>query len=283
VALVTPFHQDRTIDFEALGKIVDHCIAGGVDYLVVLGTTGESVTLAKQEKGQVIRCVAEQTAGRVPIVLGIGGNDTTEVINIIKHTDFNGISGILSVAPYYNKPAQAGIIAHFKAIAAESPVPVILYNVPGRTGINMTAETTLALAQESNIAGIKEASGILSQMMKIIADKPDHFTVISGDDVLTLPLIAAGGTGVISVAANVFPHEMSSLVKNALTGNFSQARDIHYKLLPLFEALIADGNPAGVKAALSIIGKAENVLRLPLVTVSAKTYEQIDVIVNKLS
>ncbi|MDR2847815.1 MAG: 4-hydroxy-tetrahydrodipicolinate synthase [Bacteroidales bacterium] len=280
VALITPFKQDKTVDFESLGRIVSHCIDGNVDYFVVLGTTGESVTLSHSEKQQVVRYVTEQTKGKIPIVIGIGGNDTAGIIDTIKQTDFSAIAGILSVAPYYNKPTQAGIIAHFKAIAAASPVPVILYNIPGRTGINMTVETTLELAQETNIAGIKEASGILSQMMKIIAGKPEDFVVISGDDVLTLPLIAAGGGGVISVAANAYPHEMSALVTDALTGNFTQAREHHYRLLPLFEAQIADGNPAGIKAALHIMGKVENVLRLPLVPVSAKIYEQIELIVK---
>ncbi|GHT21092.1 4-hydroxy-tetrahydrodipicolinate synthase [Bacteroidia bacterium] len=282
VALITPFKQDKTVDFEALGRIVNHCLDGNVDYFVVLGSTGESVTLSHSEKEQIIRYVVERTRGKVPIVVGIGGNDTAEVIETIQQTDFSGIAGILSVVPYYNKPVQAGIVAHFKAIAAASPVPVILYNIPGRTGINMTAETTLELAQVDNIVGVKEASGILSQMMKIIAAKPDDFVVISGDDVLTLPLIAAGGGGVISVAANAYPHEMSALVSDALTGNFSQARERHYQLLPLFEAQIADGNPAGVKAALHIMGKVENVLRLPLVPASATTCEQLDAIVHKL-
>ncbi|MDR3094644.1 MAG: 4-hydroxy-tetrahydrodipicolinate synthase [Bacteroidales bacterium] len=283
VALITPFKQDKTVDFETLGRIVNHCMDGNVNYFVVLGTTGESVTLNHKEKEQIIRYVVKQTKGKVPIVVGIGGNDTAEVIETIQQTDFSGIAGILSVVPYYNKPVQAGIIAHFKAIAAASPVPVILYNIPGRTGINMTVETTLELAQVDNIVGIKEASGILSQMMKIIAAKPDDFAVISGDDVLTLPFIAAGGNGVISVAANACPHEMSALVTDALTGNFSQAREHHYQLLPLFEAQMADGSPAGIKAALHIMGKAENVLRLPLVPVSAKTYGQIDAIVHKMS
>ncbi|MDR1666356.1 MAG: 4-hydroxy-tetrahydrodipicolinate synthase [Bacteroidales bacterium] len=282
VALATPFGKDGEIDYDSLGNMVRHCMAGGTDYLVVSGTTGESVTLSSDEQERIVRHVAAQSEGKARIVIGIGGNDTADVIRTIRHTDFTGISGILSVAPYYNKPAQKGVTAHFKAIAAQSPVPVILYNIPGRTGINMTAETTLELAQEKNIAGIKEASGMLSQIMAIIAGRPSDFAVISGDDSLTLPLIALGGNGVISVAANAFPRQMSMLVKEALAGRMEQARAMHYELLPLFEAQMADGNPAGIKAALHLLGKAENILRLPLVPVSPQTYKRIECIIQQI-
>ncbi|MDR0714741.1 MAG: 4-hydroxy-tetrahydrodipicolinate synthase [Bacteroidales bacterium] len=282
VALVTPFRKSGGIDFDSLENIACHCLAGGADYLVVAGTTGEAATLSREEQENAVRCVAAQAAGKARVVAGIGGNDTAGVLRTIEHTDFTGISGILSVAPYYNKPAQAGIIAHFKAIAAQSPVPLILYNIPGRTGINMTAETTLELAQEKNIAGIKEASGNLTQIMTIIAGRPDGFAVISGDDTITLPLIAAGGDGVISVAANAFPRQMATLVNEALAGHMQQARTAHYRLLPLFEAQMTDGNPAGIKAVLHLLGKAENVLRLPLVPVSSQTLERIKKILQPL-
>jgi 4-hydroxy-tetrahydrodipicolinate synthase len=282
VALVTPFKQDETIDFDALNRIVQHCIEGQADYLVVMGTTGESATLSHEEQAAVVRCVVDAAAGKVPVVAGMGGNDTAKVVKTIQHADFSGIAGILSAAPYYNKPTQPGLIAHYKAIAAASPVPVILYNIPGRTGINMTAETTLTLAHETaNIVGVKEASGLFGQIMAIIRDRPDDFAVISGDDALTLPLIAVGGDGVISVAANAFPQRMATLVHEALYHRLDNARQIHYGMLALYDALSADGNPAGIKAALHIMEMAENVLRLPLVAVSQKTYNQLEIEVKK--
>ena len=281
VAIVTPFKNDGTVDFDALRRIVNHCIDGQVDYFVALGTTGESATLNVGEKADVLRCAVDAVSGRVPVVVGVGGNDTAEVVDTIKHTNFEGISGLLSVTPYYNKPAQAGMIEHFKAIAAVSPVPMILYNVPSRTGVNMTAETTLTLAHEvDHIVAIKEASGMLVQITQIIKDSPEHFAVISGDDAMTLPLIALGGHGVISVAANVFPGEMSNLVRESLANHYPAAQTIQYALLDLFETLFAEGSPSGIKAALNILGLSQNVLRLPLVPVSQKTYDQLDALIQ---
>ncbi|MDR1673305.1 MAG: 4-hydroxy-tetrahydrodipicolinate synthase [Bacteroidales bacterium] len=282
VALVTPFDRDGTVDFKALSRIVEHCISGQADYLVAMGTTGESATLSPDENAAVVRHIVAVAAERIPVVLGVGGNDTAKIIANMGNINFSGISGILSVAPYYNKPAQCGIIAHFRAIAAHSPVPVILYNIPGRTGVNMTAETTLTLAREARIAGVKEASGNMTQMMAIIAGKPDDFAVISGDDALTLLLIAAGGNGVISVAANAFPQRMATLVREALANRLEKARETHYRLLPLFESLIADGNPSGIKATLHLLGLCENVLRLPLTPVSEATYLKLEKFVKNV-
>ncbi len=283
VAIVTPFKKDKKIDFDALGNIVNHCIDGQTDYIVVLGTTGEAVTLSRDEKKHVVRYVIDAVAGRVQVVIGIGGNETEKVVNTIKQTDFSGISGLLSVTPYYNKPSQAGLIKHYKAIAAKSPVPVILYNVPSRTGVNMTAETTLTLANEvENIVAIKEASGIMNQIMEIIRDRPCHFAVISGDDLLSLPLISLGGNGVISVAANAFPKQMSTIIREALANNYTMAQSVHYEMLEIFGGLSVEGNPSGIKAALEICGLAQNVLRLPLTSVSQKTYEKLEFLIKKL-
>lgn len=284
VAIVTPFKNDSSIDFSALGRVVEHIIQGGINYIVVLGTTGESVTLTKDEKKAVVSYVIEAVNGRIPIVAGIGGNNTQEVINTIRHTDFTGIDGILSVAPYYNKPTQRGLFQHFKSIANCSPVPVIMYNVPGRTGCNLNADTCLELAKEcDNIAGVKEASGDLTQIMKIIRGKPESFNVISGDDMLTLPVIAAGGAGVISVLANAFPAATSELVNNALKSNFKTAREIQFKYLELTELLFTEGNPAGVKAMLGILNKCQNILRLPLVPVSRATLTRIQKAVDEVT
>jgi len=220
--------------------------------------------------------VVETVGGRVQVVIGVGGNDTAKVVDDIRHTRFDSISGLLSQTPYYNKPVQAGLMEHFKVVAAVSPVPVILYNVPSRTGVNMTAETTLALAHEvGNIAAIKEASGNLPQMMRIIKERPANFSVISGDDVLSLPLIASGGQGVISVAANAFPREMGTIIRNSLNLNFTESQTAHYEMFDLFESFFAEGSPSGIKAALHILGLCENVLRLPLVPVSQKLYDKI--------
>jgi len=281
VAIVTPFCNDRTVDFDALQRIVNHCIAGGVDYIVVLGTTGESVTLSDKEKKDAVKCVVDATAGRVQIVAGFGGNDTADVVSKIKTSDFTGVSGILSVAPYYNKPTQAGMIEHFKAVAAASPVPVIIYNVPARTGVNMTAETTLTLAHEiDNIVSVKEASGAMPQIMQIIKDRPENFSVVSGDDVMSLPLIAVGGHGVISVAANALPQEVATIIRNSLNNNFAKAQIAHYSMLEIFEALFIDGNPSGIKAALNILGLCQNVLRLPLVPATESTYKKIEMLIG---
>lgn len=276
VAIVTPFHKDGSVDFNALGKLVEHLIAGKVEYLVVLGTTGESVTLNKNEKVAVVNHVVETANNRVPVVLGLGGNNTQEILQSFSNFDFEGITAILSVSPYYNKPIQEGIYQHYKMIAGASPVPVILYNVPGRTGSNITAETTLRLAQVPNIMGIKEASGNLEQMMHIINNRPDGFLVISGDDALTLPLIASGGEGVISVVANAFPKLYSDMVRACLKGDFKEARKNHYKLLNITGMLFAEGNPGGVKAALKVTGIMQDHLRLPLVKISKGLFDKIE-------
>ena len=283
VAIVTPFKNDRTVDFEALIRIVRHCIDGQADYIVVLGTTGESVTMNADEKADAARCVVDAAAGRIQVVIGVGGNDTAKVVDDIKHTNFNGISGLLSQTPYYNKPAQSGLVEHFKAVAAASPVPVILYNVPSRTGVNMTAETTLTLAHKvDNIVAIKEASGMLAQITQIIKGRPDHFAVISGDDSISLPLIALGGHGVISVAANAFPREMSILIRESLANNYPAAQAMQFALVDLFETLFVEGSPSGIKATLHILGLCENVLRLPLVPVSEKTYDKLERLLQSL-
>ena len=281
VAIVTPFCNDRTVDFDALRRITLHCIDGGVDYIVVLGTTGETVTLNDKEKREVVRCVVESVAGKVQIVMGIGGYDTVEIVEKVKSADFSGISGLLSVTPYYNRPTQAGLIEHFKAVAAACPVPVILYNVPPRTGVNMTAETTLRLANEvDNIVAVKEASGLLPQMMQIIKDRPDNFSVISGDDIISLPLIALGGQGVISVAANAFPNEITTIIRNSLNNKFQAAQSALYQMFEIIDTLFVEGNPAGIKAALNILELSQNVLRLPLTPVSQKTYEKLSMLIQ---
>jgi 4-hydroxy-tetrahydrodipicolinate synthase len=282
VAIATPFRNDGTIDFKSYSKLLEYVITNGVNYVVTLGTTGESVTLNKEEKTALVSFTIDTIDKRVPLVVGIGGNNTREALNCIENLDFEGIDAILSVCPYYNKPTQEGIIEHFKAIAAASPVPVILYNIPGRTGINMTAETTLKLAQHKNIIAIKEASGNFAQIMKIIKYKPKNFGVISGDDAIALPLISVGAIGVISVIANVLPSEFSSLINFALEGKFTKANEINLKLLDLYEYLFIEGNPAGIKAALNIIGIIQNNLRLPLVPVSSKTYQKIKELLEQI-
>ena len=276
VALVTPFRKQETIDFSKLESLIEHIIKSGVDYIVALGTTSEAATMTESERSALQDYIVEATNGSVPIMLGLGGNNTQSVIDALGRTNFEGISGILSVAPYYNKPNQRGIAQHFKQIADASPVPVIIYNVPGRTGINIAASTTIQLAQECpNIIGIKEASGNIAQVMEIIAHKPEHFKVISGDDALTYPMIALGASGVISVAANAFPAEMSQMVKLALKGDWKKALPIHYKLLPLMNAMFEEGNPTGVKALLEIEGHISNNLRLPLVKASKPLYNKL--------
>jgi 4-hydroxy-tetrahydrodipicolinate synthase len=276
VAIVTPFKNDSSIDFAAFGRVVNHVIKGGVNYIVVLGTTGESVTLTKDEKKAVICYIKEAIDNRVPLVVGIGGNNTHEVVAQVRSTDLEGVDGILSVAPYYNKPNQRGLIQHFKAIATASPVPVILYNVPGRTCSNISAETCLELAHEcENIVGVKEASADLTQIMKIIKGKPENFLVISGNDMDILPISAVGGAGVISVLANAFPAECVEMVNHSLKLNFKAAREIQFRFLEMIEFLFADGNPAGVKAMLSIMNLCQNNLRLPLVPVNKPMYTRI--------
>ena len=276
VALVTPFTQNLKIDFDALESIVNHVIDGKVDYLVVLGTTGETPTLSFEEKCLVLKKVLEVNANRLPVLYGIGGNHTAEVCDAIEKTDFSGVQGLLSVVPYYNKPSQEGLIRHFSVIAEKSPVPVVLYNVPTRTVTNLNAETALTLARECpNIVAVKEASGNLGQMMEILKGAPEHFSLISGDDGLTLPIMAMGGAGVISVAANAFPAQISSMVRLASSGDFEGARKIHFALMDFYAALFCEGNPVGVKAVMEILGICGNVFRLPLVPVSKQTYERL--------
>lgn len=276
-AIITPFTPKGEVDYQALGSLIEYWINGGVDFLVVLGTTGESVTLDKTEKKEVFEFVANQVAGRVPVVLGIGGNNTKEVIDSLGHYDLTKAQGILSVSPYYNKPTQDGIYAHYTAFAAECPLPIILYNVPGRTGSNVLANTTIRLAHEvENIVAVKEASGNMEQIMQIIADRPEGFHVLSGDDGITLPLIACGADGVISVVANSHPKEFSDMVRFALAGNYEKARELHYPLLKVIEHLFIEGNPAGVKAVMKIKGLCGDSVRLPLVNISEGLYEKIE-------
>lgn len=284
VALVTPFNTDGSVDFVSLEKLVNHCINGGLEYLVALGTTGESATLNKAEKKQVVDCIIKTANGRVPVVIGIGGNNTADVIETIKNTDFTGITAILSVSPYYNKPTQEGIYQHYKAIAEVVPKPIILYNVPGRTSSNILPATTLRLANDfKNIVAVKEASGNMEQIMDIIQHKPDGFLVISGDDALTLPIVAAGGDGVISVVANAFPKQFSDMVRLTLKGDVAAARPLHYLLTEIIKLLFAEGNPGGVKAALKQLGVMDDNVRLPLVKVSQNTYSQLEERVKKIS
>jgi len=276
VAIITPFRNDFSIDFAALGRIINYVIDGGVNYIVALGTTGESITLTKDEKKALISYVIEAIDHRVPLVVGIGGNNTQDVINSVRYADLEGVDGILSVAPYYNRPTQRGLFQHFKAIATSSPIPVILYNVPGRTSCNISSDTCLELAHEcENIVGIKEASGDISQIMRIIKGKPDNFSVVSGDDMMTIPIIAAGGTGVISVLANAFPVQSSELANHALKNNFKSAREIQFRFLEMIDLLFVEGNPAGVKAILNNMNLCQNYLRLPLVPVSRATYTRL--------
>lgn len=269
IALVTPFNEDGSIDFESLEKVIEHDIKGGVEYLVSLGTTGESATLNKEEKLEVLRFTAKVVNKRVPLVAGFGGNDTRELVEAIKSFDFEGYDALLSASPYYNKPTQEGIYQHYKAVAEASPVPVILYNVPGRTSSNITAETTLRLARDfKNVIAVKEASGNFDQVMQIIKHRPEGFLVISGDDLITLPLIAAGADGVISVIGNAIPGDFSEMVRLALKSDFAAARKLHYKLTDLTNLLFAEGNPGGVKAVLQLLGIGTDQVRLPLWRIS---------------
>jgi 4-hydroxy-tetrahydrodipicolinate synthase len=271
------------VDWAALYRLVEFQISSGADFLCVMGTTAETPTLSAEEKERIKKDLVERVAGRVPILLGCGGNNTAAVVNELQTADFTGIDGILSICPYYNKPSQEGLYQHFKAIAKASPVPVVLYNVPGRTGVNMTAETTLRLAREfDNIVAIKEASGNISQMDDIIKNKPKNFDVISGDDGITFPLITLGAVGVISVIGNALPREFSRMVRLGLKGEYRQALHIHHKFTELFKLLFVDGNPAGVKALLNEMGLIENNLRLPLVPAQLNTERRISEIVKEL-
>ncbi len=284
VALITPFKADKSIDFSALARLIEHQIKSGVDFLVVLGTTAETPALTPDEKRQVRQFVAQRVAGRVPLVLGMGGNNTMGLCEEIRSTDLSDYQAILSVVPYYNKPSQEGIYQHYAAIAQASPVPVVLYNVPGRTGVNMTAETTLRLAADfpDKIIAVKEASGNFSQIDDIIKRKPADFMVISGDDGITFPLITLGAVGVISVIGNAFPREFSRMVRLALDGDYAGSLLIHHKFTELFSLLFVDGNPAGVKCLLHAMGYIENELRLPLVPTRITTYDRIRNVLERL-
>lgn len=269
VALVTPFTNSGDVDYKGLEKVIDHSIKGGVEYLVSLGTTGESVNLSKEEKFEILNFTIEKTAERVPVVAGFGGNSTDEVIRDIEKFHFKGVDAILSVSPYYNKPTQEGIYQHYKAIAANSPKPIILYNVPGRTASNMLASTTLRIANEvENVIGMKEASGDFAQCMQIAKNKPKDFLLVSGDDNITLGLIAYGFDGVISVVGQALPEIFTEMVRQALKGNVEKARELHYQLNDITDMLFAEGNPAGVKAVLELQGICGSHVRLPLVGAS---------------
>jgi len=283
VALVTPFNADESINYDTLARLIEYQIKNGTDYLVVCGTTAETPTLTDQEKEEIRKFVIQINQKRLPIVYGIGGNNTRHIVDTIRHTDLNGVDAILSVTPYYNKPSQEGLYRHYAAIAEASPLPVILYNVPGRTGVNMSAATTLRLANDfPNIQATKEASGNFTQIDDIIKNKPADFMVISGDDGITFPLITLGAVGVISVIGNAFPKEFSRMVRLALEGDYEKARIIHHRFTELIELLFVEGNPAGVKSMLAVMGMIENVLRLPLVPNTINTYEKIRQVLNKL-
>jgi len=282
VALVTPFTKTGAIDFSGLEKVINHSINGGVEYLVSLGTTGESVNLSKEEKLDVLNFTIEKNAGRVPVVAGFGGNSTHQIIKEMEQYHFKGVDAILSVSPYYNKPTQNGIIEHYKAVAAAAPRPVILYNVPGRTSSNMLASTTLRLAEVPNIIGMKEASGDFIQCMQIAKNKPKDFLLISGDDNITLGLIAYGFDGVISVVGQAFPKIFTEMVRQALKGNFEEAKKLHYQLNDVTDMLFAEGNPGGVKYALEILGVCESHLRLPLVSISDDLKKKMKAAIEKI-
>ncbi len=282
VAIVTPFKNDLSIDFSAMEILIENLILKEVDYLVVMGTTGESATLTKEEKKQIKEFVIDKNKNRLPIVLGIGGNCTKEIVETIKNTDFQSIDAILSVSPYYNKPQQDGIFLHYKAIADASPLPIILYNVPSRTSVNISYSTTLRIAKAcKNVIGIKEASGNLEQISNILKYKNKDFLVISGDDTLTLALIAMGASGVISVTANALPYEYSQMTRACLDGNFKKARKINFEIFEIIETLFQDGNPSGIKASLKILGIIKNNLRLPLVKVKKEVYLKLKNLLKK--
>ena len=281
VALITPFKEDESVDFDALLKVIEYQVQNDTDYIVVLGTTAETVTLTEDEKSEIIKATIAQVRGRIPIVLGVSSNCTRSVVKQLKDGDFHGINAIMSVVPYYNKPTQEGIYQHFKAVAEAAPLPLIIYNVPSRTGVNMTAETTLKIAHDfENVVAIKEASGNFTQINNIIKNKPDRFQVISGDDSLAYPMIALGGVGVISVLGNAFPQEFSQMVHLALKGDYEKARTIHTRFIELIDLLFVDGSPAGVKSALNIMGFIENKLRLPLIPTRMATHTKIKEIIN---
>lgn len=283
VAVVTPFTLDGAVDYPALKRLIRYQLDSGVDFLCILATTGETPCLTLDEKNKITELVKEENKGLVPILKYCGGNNTAAVIEEMKATDWTGIDGILSICPYYNKPSQEGLYQHFKAIASASPLPVVMYNVPGRTGVNMKAETTVRLAHDcENIVGIKEAAGSLEQVDEIIKGKPDRFDIISGDDALTFSMIASGAAGVISVIGNALPREFSRMIRLEFQGEYEAARRIHHMFTELYSLLFVDGNPAGVKALLNDMGYIENVLRLPLVPTTIKTKEKMAEILKEI-
>jgi 4-hydroxy-tetrahydrodipicolinate synthase len=283
IALVTPFQKNGEVDFPALSRLVDYQLQNGADFLVILGTTAETPTLTVSEQKEISRFVIEKVNNRTPIVLGVSGNNTSVVVERLKTENMDGVDAILSVVPYYNKPSQEGIYQHYKAIAQATSLPVILYNVPGRTGVNMTAETTLRLAHDfDNIIAVKEASGNMTQISTIIKNKPNSFEVISGDDGITFPLITFGAVGVISVIGNAFPKEFSRMVHLALSGDYTNSLNLHNNFMELFELLFLDGSPAGIKSVLHSMGYIENELRLPLVPAQVSTYRKIQSELEKL-
>lgn len=283
IALVTPFNEDGSVDYDSLIRLVEYQITNGADFFCILATTGETPCLTTEEKHKIKELVVERVAGRVPILMGCGGYNTSAVVNELKTGDFRGIDGVLSICPYYNKPSQEGLYQHFKAISAATDLPVVLYNVPGRTGVNMKAETTTRLARDcKNIVAIKEASGNLEQVDEIIKNKPGDFDVISGDDALTFPMISCGAVGVISVIGNALPKEFSKMIRLEFKGEYEAARKIHHKFTDLFSLLFVDGNPAGVKAMLHEMGMINNVLRLPLVPTRISTLQKMSEIMKEL-
>ena len=283
IALITPFTEDGAVDYESLSRLIDYQLDNGADFFCILATTGETPCLSLAERAQIKSAIVRQVAGRVPILMGCGGNNTAAVVEELKNGDFSGIDGVLSVCPYYNKPSQEGLYQHFKAIAAATELPVVLYNVPGRTGINLKAETTCRLARDcKNIVAIKEASGSLEQVDEIIKYKPNDFEVISGDDALTFPMIACGAVGVISVIGNALPKEFSRMIRLEFNGEFEAAQKIHHKFTDLYSLLFVDGNPAGVKALLTEMGFIKNQLRLPLVPTRVTTLQKISSIIKEL-
>lgn len=284
IALVTPFNEDGSVDYDSLKRLVEYQLQNGADFFCILATTGETPCLSSEEKKEIKRIVVELVNGRVPILMGCGGNNTAAVVEELKTGDFQGIDGILSICPYYNKPSQEGLYQHFKAIAAATKLPVVLYNVPGRTGVNMTAATTVRLATDcKNIVAIKEACGSLEQIDEIIKNKPSTFDVISGDDALTFPMISCGAVGVISVIGNALPKEFSKMIRLEFRGEYEAARKIHHRFTDLFSLLFVDGNPAGVKAVLHEMGMIKNILRLPLVPTRITTMQRISQIMKELN
>ena len=283
IALITPFNEDGSVDYPTLSKLVEYQLKNGADFLCILETTGETPCLTANEKKQIKDTIVSTVHGRVPILMGCGGNNTAAIVEELKTGDFSGIDGVLSICPYYNKPSQEGLYQHFKAISAATKLPIVLYNVPGRTGVNMTAATTVRLARDcKNIVAIKEASGNLEQVDEIIKNKPSSFDVISGDDALTFPMISCGAVGVISVIGNALPKEFSKMIRLEFKGEYEAARKIHHRFTDLFSLLFVDGNPAGVKCVLSEMGMIKNILRLPLVPTRITTMQRISEILKEL-